>query len=265
MVQMSMKKDVPAREKGAGSGEVSWAGELPAEQWSVYERVLEAADRLGIRYAVGGGLAFSHYARRWRNTKDIDIYVMPAMKEAMIGIVQGAGLRDYYEVMGYDRNWIYRSHDGRGTIVDVMWQMANYRAEVDEAWLTRGDLVKLHGRTVRLLPAEELMWSKLYIMQRERCDWGDLLNIMYARGPALDWGHLLGRVGEDRRVLAGVLEVFVWACPDRARELPVGVWESLGIAGPAVGVEEPEVDRGHIRLLDSRDWFGPNLPGKAAG
>jgi hypothetical protein len=213
-----------------------------------------------IPFALGGGLAFSHYAERWRNTKDIDLYVMPGYRDRMIRVVEETGLKDYYDLLPYDRQWIFRSHNGEGVIVDIMWQMANYRAQVDERWLTRGPLVQVHGVELRVLPVEELLWAKLYILQRDRCDWGDLLNLLFTRGATMDWDHLLAAVGEDRRVLAALLEVFTWACPERARRFPGELWRRLRIEPPRGGQGAGDVDRNHIRMLDSRDWFGPTMP-----
>lgn len=242
-----------------------WSELIPDQQWSVYERVLKLATGRNLNFALGGGLAFSHYANRWRNTKDLDLYIRPQDKDSMIGVLHEAGLTDYFAVKDYDRGWIYRSHDGE-IIVDIIWQMANYRAQVDDGWLSRGDLLRIRGWPLRLLPVEELLWSKLYVLQRERCDWGDLLNILYVRGPQIAWGHLLARVGEDKRVLAAIVELFTWACPDRARDLPIWLWGELGIESPtlATGNEAAVQDR-HIRLLDSRDWFGPNQEAALSG
>jgi hypothetical protein len=241
--------------------DVAWAELLPPEQWEVYERVISTARQRGISFVLGGGLAFSHYANRWRNTKDIDLYVSPDQRHALIDVVKSTGLVDLFDAQPYDREWIYRSHNGKGIIVDIIWQMANYRAQVDSDWLTRGDEIQIRGVTLRLLPPEELMWAKLYILQRDRCDWGDLLNILYNRANTLDWPHFLRRIGEDKPVLAALLEVFSWACPEKAWELvPADVWKQLGIIPSHIGPTAPEVDRSHIRLLDSRDWFGPNQP-----
>ena len=267
MIQISQLQTPPSTEAAAAAdglaalapvADAPWSELIPSDQWSVYERVLKLACERNLPFALGGGLAFSHYASRWRNTKDLDLYVRPQDKQAMIAVLHEAGLKDYFEVKDYDRAWIYRSHDGE-IIVDIIWQMANYRAQVDDGWLTRGDLLRIHGRPLRLLPVEELLWSKLYVLQRERCDWGDLLNILYARAEKIDWGHLLARVGEDKRVLAALVELFTWACPDRARDLPIWLWGELGIESPALAAPgDPALREKHIRLLDSRDWFGPN-------
>ncbi len=261
----------PQREEIA---DASWAALIPEYQWDIYLRVIRLATQRCIPFAIGGGFAFSHYSRRWRNTKDIDLYVVPDDRDAMIEITRVAGLADYYSVLPYDRRWIYRSfvavgsasdHPPADIIVDIMWQMANYRAQADGQWLSRGDLVSIRGWKLRMLPAEELLWSKLYILQKDRCDWGDLLNILYSRGSQLDWDHLVARVGDDKPVLAALVQLFTWACPGRALALPRGLWNVLGLAAPTAALVTPDgVDRQRVRLLDSRDWFGPTEPAEGS-
>jgi hypothetical protein len=236
---------------------LDWSEVVPDEQWAVFRPVLEAATAEGPRFAIGGGLAFSAYAGRKRNTKDIDLFVRPAQRQRMIGLLTRLGFEDYYEHEAYDRRWIYRGIQDGG-IVDVIWQMANYRTQVESSWLTRGPLITMRDVRVRLLPPEELFWTKLYVMQRERCDWPDLLNILHALGPALDFEHLLERLGDDALVLGGLLNVFGWLCPDRARELPDWLWARVGLRRPAAGPSCDE-DRRRVRLLDSRDWFGAQV------
>ena len=215
----------------------------------------EARNR-NLQFAVGGGLAAMTYAGQWRNTKDIDLYVLPRDREEMIGVVTALGLEDYYEKQAYDRKWIYRSYKD-DTIVDIMWAMANQRAQVDEAWLN-GPEVEAGEERFRLLAAEEELWCKLYVLQRDRCDWPDALNLLYGVGPELDWHRLISRVAEDRALLSGLLSTFVWLCAERARELPGWIWREVGVSAPgaAGGLE---MARDHARLLDSRPWFTPAL------
>ena len=54
-----------------------WGRLIPPNQWAVFDQVIGTAQSRRVRFAIGGGLAFSHYAHRWRNTKDMDLYVRP--------------------------------------------------------------------------------------------------------------------------------------------------------------------------------------------
>src|SRR5262249_17403352 len=106
---------------------------------------------------------------------------------------------------------------------------------------------------------EELLWTKLYVVQRDRCDWPDALNLIYAKGDTLDWKHLLARLGEDAALLTGVLSLFVWLCPGRARTLPGWLWERLKLSKPPIATSTADYDSRHVGRIDSRPWLIPAL------
>jgi hypothetical protein len=235
-----------------GAGQTAWSGSIPENQWSIYQRVISEAHKRGERFALGGAFALAAYTGQWRNTKDLDIYVTPRDRERMIQLLIGLGFADYYDRLPYDRSWIFRGISDE-TIVDLIWAMANHHADVDELWLTSGPEIMIRGERLRLIPPEELLWAKLYIMQKDRCDWPDVLNLVYSAGPGLDWPRLLQRLAEDALLLAGVLCVFQWLCPGRAQKLPSWLWDRLHLPQPPESV--PDVDLERVRLLDSRPWF----------
>lgn len=231
---------------------------IPHTQWAVYRAVIAEARRRGVPFALGGGLAVSVYTGHWRASKDLDIYVLRRDRGAMMDITRGAGLEDYFDRAPYDRSWIYRSWNG-DAIVDIMWAMANQRAPVDERWLSCGAAVTVNGERVRVLPVEEMIWDKLYVLQRDRCDWPEALKLIYAAGDTLDWEHLFTSVADDLPLLAGALSVFRWLCPGRARAFPGWVWERVAVAGPPPD-DAPDTERRRIDLLDRRAWFAAREP-----
>jgi len=58
--------------------EIAWIDVIPADQWPLYRQAIQAVRRAGIRFLVGGGFGLAAYTGRWRNTKDMDLYVLPA-------------------------------------------------------------------------------------------------------------------------------------------------------------------------------------------
>jgi hypothetical protein len=214
---------------------------------------MQEARAAGARFAFGGAFATAVYTGELRNTKDFDFYVLPEQRETMRLAIARAGLEDYFDRMAYDRSWIYRGSAG-DIIVDAIWAMANLRASVDERWLTHGPEVQLRGERLRAIPIEELIWSKLYVLQRERSDWGDVLNLIGTRADAIDWEHLLNRLGEDAPLLGGALSVFGWLAPARAHDIPLQVWQRLGLRPPGP-VSNPHVTEARAHLLDGRPWF----------
>jgi hypothetical protein len=229
-----------------------WPKESPDEQWEMYERALSEANRRELPFALGGAFALATYTGRWRNTKDLDLYVRPEDRDSLIQVLNDLGFDDYYEQLPYDRQWIYRGYR-EGTLVDVIWAMANQRAQVDESWLV-GPEMDVRGQSVRIVPPEEMIWAKLYVLQRDRCDFPDVLNLIYGTGPSLDWDRLLTRLGDDWPLLTGVLSVFQWMCPGRALELPKPICRRLHLPRQHEG-EAPTTHRRRVDLLDRRPWF----------
>ena len=241
---------------------IDWETLVPPEQWAVYRCVLTHALQEGLQFALGGGLAVGVYTGKPRNTKDLDMYIRPKDYDRLVAIMSGCGLTDYYETKPYDRGWIYRGAKD-DVIVDGIWAMANRRAEVDGSWLSLGTMIDVFDTRIRLIPAEELIWSKLYVLQRDRCDWPDILNLINATGPYLDWAHLLDRVAEDRPLLKSILSIFGWMSPERGMSIPRQVWDLLELPLPKTE-RDPDGRPSRPDLLDTRPWFGEHLLQSAA-
>jgi hypothetical protein len=203
----------------------------------------------GVEFMLGGGFAFAAYTGRWRDTKDIDLYVKPQDRARAIAALNRAGFKDYYKRRPYDRKWIYRAIRS-DVIVDVIWAMANQRAQVDDLWLTRARPLAIRDQNLRVIPVEELIWCKLYIVQRDRCDWTDIFNLLYARGAEIDWSHLARRLDQDEPLLRSLLTLYGWLSPQSASKLPRSLWQSC-----PPRIVSPQQALRRIRLLDSRAWF----------
>lgn len=233
-----------------------WSQRLPDEEWRIYQRVMQEARGLGVTFAFGGAFATAVYTGELRNTKDFDFYVLPSERTRMIEATRRAALTDHFERLRYDRSWIYRASDG-DVLVDVIWAMANGRADVDSLWLSHGALVEIRGERLRAIPIEELIWSKLYVLQRDRTDWGDVLNLIAAQAASIDWIRLLHRLGPDAPLLGAALGVFAWLTPSRAQAIPVVVWHRLGLQAPRPAPEDRADISARAGLIDSRPWFRP--------
>jgi hypothetical protein len=233
--------------------EIDWGNLIAPEHWRTYSCVLEQVIREKVPFVLGGGLSIGVYTDKPRYTKDLDLYILPEHRDRVVDVTTHCGMRDYYDTKPYHRNWIYRAHTD-DVIVDSIWAMANGRAEVDRKWLERGPVIQMFDREFRVIPPEELIWSKLYVMQRDRCDWPDILNLICATGPSLDWNHLIHRVGEDLPLVKALMSIFAWISPDRASELPVWIWRKLEVTPPG-SAADPDGRPRRPDLLDTRPWF----------
>jgi hypothetical protein len=234
----------------------TWTKAVLKDEWSIYSRAIDTVRATGVPFMLGGGFALAAYTGRWRDTKDIDFYILPKDRDTVVAALTEAGFDDFFGQRPYDRRWIYRSIQS-GVIVDIIWSMANQRAQVDEQWFERSGALKLRGQELSIVPPEELMWCKLYILQRDHCDWTDVFNLLYAVGHQLDWPHVLRRLEEDTPLLKAVLNVYGWLCPKYILKLPQQLFRQLRMARPKTVVKQK---RNHIRLLDSRGWFAALQP-----
>jgi hypothetical protein len=80
---------------------------------------------------------------------------------------------------------------------------------------------------VRLIPAEEMVWSKAYVTERERYDGADIEHLFLRSGRQMDWQRLLRRFGPDWRVLMSYVVLFGFIYPSERERIPPWVTEEL--------------------------------------
>jgi hypothetical protein len=230
-----------------------WASIIPDEQWAVYLDAIRVTRGTDARFLLGGAFGLAAYTGRWRNTKDLDFFVLPSDKDKIVDALTKIGFEDFYPKLAYDRGWIYRATRD-DVLVDIIWQTPNRRSEVDEQWFNLSRKLVLRGENLAVLPPEELLTIKLYVIQRDRCDWPDLINLLYRACDDLDWAHVLDRLGPERALLGGLLHLFNWIAPARALQIPAEIRETFHLSKPTTeDLALPEDYR--VRLLDSRPWF----------
>jgi len=187
-----------------------------------YINALRQLQETGIGFLLGGAFAFSHYSHVPRETKDIDVFVKPDDCPRVL---------DAFEKLGYRTeipfpHWLGKIHSG-GYFMDVIFNSGNGVARVDDLWFDHAPRTNVLGLIVRLCPVEEMLWSKAFIQERERCDTADLLHLLRETGPALDWPRLLMRFGDYWRVLLSHLILFGFVYPDKRQNVPAWVMEEL--------------------------------------
>ena len=233
-----------------------WSNLIPVNQWQTYFEAIQVIRAAGLRFMLGGAFGLAAYTGHWRNTKDIDFFVLPSDRPRAVDALTQAGFTDYYETTPYDRGWIYRATRS-GLIVDIIWATPNRRTEVDELWFENSRRVTIHSEVLEVVPAEELVWIKLYVLQRDRCDWPDVINLLYCTSKVIHWKRLVDRLEGDLPLLAGLLTVFAWLCPDRMGDIPAELRKRLRLP-PREALSGPDTHR--IQLLDTRAWFAALQP-----
>jgi hypothetical protein len=181
----------------------------------VYRRALEVMTAAELPFLVGGAYAFSEYTGISRFTKDFDVFVRVDDAEAVLEALAAAGFR----IERPFPHWLAKAYHG-DDFIDVIYSSGNGVARVDRSWFEHAGEGEVFGSRVRLVPAEEIIWSKSFIMERERYDGADVLHLFRARADALDWRRLLERFGAYWRVFYSHLVLFGFVYPGERSRIP---------------------------------------------
>jgi hypothetical protein len=212
-----------------------------------YRRSLRLIIGSGIPFLIGGAYALARYTGVVRHTKDLDLFVRPADVDRTLARFAEAG----YDTERSFPHWLAKVYDG-DAFVDVIYRSGNGLAEVDGGWFDHAVDDDVLGEPVRLCPAEEMLWSKGFVMERERFDGADVAHLLRARADRLDWDRLLDRFGPHWRVLLGHLILFGYIYPDERSRVPGRVLDDL-LARLAA---EREEDRRHEQTRDGAPGGG---------
>jgi hypothetical protein len=196
---------------------------LDPETAEFYRRALRALNAGGVPYLVGGAYALGHYTGIVRHTKDFDVFARAEDAEAVLTVL-GATVGCSTEMTF--PHWLGKAHCGDGSC-DVIFSSGNGVCRVDDAWFGHAERVDMLGEPALLIPAEEMIWSKGYVAERERYDGADINHLLRARGERLDWPRLLERYGDHWRVLLSHLVLFGFVYPGDRRQVPDWVMREL--------------------------------------
>jgi hypothetical protein len=197
-------------------------GSGSADPSGFYRHVLEVLQSAEIDVLVGGAYALCHFTGICRPTKDLDIFLRRSDYERAAAALQDAG---YRPEMAYP-HWLAKVHCG-DDFVDVIFNSGNGLAEVDDEWFAHAPSAEVLDLSVKICPAEEMLWSKAFIMERERFDGADITHLIHAHGSRMDWARLVRRFDQHWRVLLSHLILFGYAYPGQRDLVPPAVMEEL--------------------------------------
>ena len=188
----------------------------------VYREMLTVLNDAGAPYLVGGGYAFSLHTGIYRETKDFDIFVVERDLPAVSEVLRRSGA----EVELFAPHWLAKAKHG-DVFMDVIYSSGNGIATVDDAWFDHAPCADVMGLRTRICPVEEMIWSKAFIMERERYDGADVLHLLHEHATRLDWDRLLARFGDHWRVLLAHLTLFGFVYPQRRSTVPDPIMAEL--------------------------------------
>lgn len=218
-----------------------------------YVDILNLLKKSNTPFLVGGAYALAHYSGVVRHTKDLDLFVKKVDAEGILEQFSKAG---YKSEMTYS-HWLGKAFKGEN-FIDLIFSSGNGVAVVDDLWFRHSTDAEVFGVQVKLCPPEEMIWSKGFIMERERFDGADIAHILRSCGPDLDWERLLNRFAGHWRVLLSHLILFGFVYPAEKDRIPSYVLKKLmtNLANDIANSSEQLVNYG---TLLSREQYLPDL------
>ena len=189
-----------------------------------YREAMETLNRAGVPFLVGGSFAFLHQSGIDRSTKDLDLFVRPEHVHSLLEASASAG----YEADLVHSHWLAKIRS-RDAFIDVIFNSGNGMARVDDEWFEHARVREVLGMEVKIAPAEETLWSKSFVMERERFDGADVAHIILMHGDKLDWRRVLDRFGPHWRVLFAHLVLYGFIFPSARSKVPD--WLTAELAG----------------------------------
>lgn len=253
----------PSRcENNPDAGETSsWRLPICKEQHELFREVLSIFEGCKIEYAVAGAYALHAHTGICRDTKDLDVFLTAENAQQALRCLRERG----FECEICDPVWLFKARR-REYFVDLITGMSNAVLTVEDAWIERAKPAVIEGVQSRVLAAEELLVSKLFVTRRERFDGADIAHVIYGTRGQLDWQRIVTLAGGSWEMLFWALIFFHYAYPAHSDYVPRSVWDCLieRFRG-AIHRPDPQAKfRGSLVddkmfAIDVKDWGLENL------
>lgn len=219
-----------------------------------YRDVLQSLAKAKIPFMVGGAYAFSHFTGITRPTKDLDLFIL---RNDFDHLTQSLKPYGYATELTYP-HWLGKIYSGEH-FVDLIFSSGNGIAEVDAAWFEYAVSAEVLGEPVLICPVEETIWSKAFIMERERFDGADIAHLIRTSGANMDWKRLLERFNPHWRLLFSHLVLFGFVYPDHHNLVPHWLMNTLMDRLRAEMESAPAADHVCQGTLLSREQYLPDI------
>jgi hypothetical protein len=225
-------------------------GDLDSHARAFYQRAMRIMQKGGLPFLVGGSYAFACFTGIERHSKDFDVFISREDWPRAEALFRAAG----YEAKLTFSHWIGKVFQG-DDFVDLIFGAGNGVASVDSLWFRHAVPSRVLGMEVELIPAEEMIWSKGLIMERERFDGADVAHVIHALAPELDWRRLIDRYGLHWRALYAHMILFGFIYPSARNRIPAWAMDELSqrLAGEAS--DQPGDDKACFGTILSRQQY----------
>jgi predicted nucleotidyltransferase len=231
------------------------------EQKRLFRGVLRAMNERAVPYVVSGAFALQQHTGIWRDTKDLDLFIPPESVPRALEYLREEG----FQTAVLDPVWLAKAHHD-DYYVDVITGMSNAVITVDLSWVERGRRALVLGVPTRVLAAEELFASKLFVTRRERFDSADTCHIIFGTKGNMDWARVLEIAGDHWQMVFWTLVLYGYIYPAHTHYVPKELWHDLTERFlHTVDHPDPQAEfRGslideNMFAIDVREWGLPDV------
>lgn len=187
-----------------------------------YRAVMRKIKKNGIPFLIGGSYAYRNYTGIIRNSKDLDIFAHPRDLGRILELFSDEG----YETEITSPHWLAKILSGKD-FVDIIFGSGKAINDIDDEWFENSVEDEVLGVKVRLCPPEETIWSKAYIMERDRYDGAEIAHLILMKSRDFDWKRLIRRFGSHWELLLSYLVLFCFIYPSERKRIPDWVMKDL--------------------------------------
>ena len=199
------------------------ADQRPPIERGAHLLALSTLKNAEIPFVVAGAYALHLYTGIYRDTKDLDIFLKREHVERAMESLGSMG----FQTNMHDPVWIAKAYANDEYFADLIFSSGNGVAIVDDHWIEAANPGVVHGLPILVAPAEDIIWSKAFVCERERFDGTDINHLILARGKQMDWKHLMMRFEPHWEVLMAHLTFYRFSYPGQRDHVPRWVWDEL--------------------------------------
>ncbi|HYC83775.1 MAG TPA: nucleotidyltransferase [Chryseosolibacter sp.] len=193
------------------------------EAHSFYKDAILMLQETGSDFMLGGAFATFHYTGVYRNTKDLDVFCKASEYPTILKHFASKG----YVTELTDVRWLAKIFKG-DYFIDIIFDSVNHICTVDDSWYEHATIGDFEGIPVKMVPAEELVWCKTYVQNRERFDGADINHLLLRYGKKLDWHRLMKRLEHHWQLFLAKILTFQFVYPADYRDIiPKWVFDEL--------------------------------------
>lgn len=181
----------------------------------LYSDALRLLVRSKIPFMVGGALAYTYYTEVTRELKDLDLFCKAGDYLRLLKILSDAG----YKTELTDERWLGKAYKGE-YYVDLIFNSASNMCPVDDTWFRFSATGEILGVKVKILPTEEMLWSKAYVHNRLKYDGADISHLILKQGKHMDWKRILRRMEAHWEILLAHILNYRFIYPSERDNIP---------------------------------------------